>query len=400
MQLPRLRRDQWTIANDPAKIKVLPMGRRWGKTVFGGAVVASTLAQHGLVAWITPTYRNSRPLWRWLRGALSDEIRTKQVSINNSERTIETRGGGMLALFSGDNIDAIRGWAFHAVVLDEAARLPETAWVDAIMPTLSDYDGDAILISTPKGKNWFYDEYLKAQAGAAGMACWTAPSNANPLPQIRRAYNMARERVPERTFQQEWDALFIEGGLVFRKLAEACVLPAQKEPEAGHTYVFGVDWGKLEDWTVISVVDATSKRQVYVDRFNRIDYTVQRGRLEALYAKWRPLEIVAEANSMGEPVIEELHRAKLPVRGFTTTNASKSEAIEALALALEKEEIKLLADTVQKAEMQAYEAKRLPSGMTRYEAPAGMHDDTVMALAMAWDSARHATPVRVVKRPL
>lgn len=400
MQLPRLRRDQWEIAKHPARIKVLPMGRRWGKTIFGGVVCASILAQHGLVAWVTPTYRNSRPLWRWLRTTMADEVRQRLVTVNNTDRIMETRGGGMLALFSGDNIDAIRGWAFHAVVLDEAARLPETAWVDAIMPTLSDYDGDAILISTPKGKNWFYDEYMKALGGARGMACWTAPSNANPLPQIRRAYDLARERVPERTFVQEWEAQFIEGGVVFRRLAEACVLVAESEPQAGHQYIFGVDWGKAVDWTVISVVDATTKRQVYLDRFNQIDFTVQRARLTALFEKWRPLQIIAEQNSFGIPVIEELQRAGLPVRPFVTSNASKTAAIEALALALEKEELELLNDGIQRAELQAFEMSRLPSGLVRYEAPAGMHDDCVMALALAWDGARQASSVRVVRRSL
>ena len=63
-------------------------------------------------------------------------------------------------MYSGENIDSIRGEAFHLIVMDEAARLPEDVWTDAIMPTLADFDGDAVLISTPKGKNWFYNEWV------------------------------------------------------------------------------------------------------------------------------------------------------------------------------------------------------------------------------------------------
>jgi hypothetical protein len=57
--------------------------------------------------------------------------------------------------------------------------------------------------------------------------------------------------------------------------------------------------------------------------------------------------------------------------------------IEALALVLERGDIRILNDPVLVSELAAYQAERLPSGMTRYGAPSGQHNDTVMALAMA-----------------
>ena len=74
----------------------------------------------------------------------------------------------------------------------------------------------------------------------------------------------------------------------------------------------------------------------------------------------------------------------MPVQPFTTTNASKQQAIDALALAFERQDITIIPDPVLIGELQAFEAKRLPSGMLRYQAPEGMHDDTVIALALAW----------------
>ena len=81
---------------------------------------------------------------------------------------------------------------------------------------------------------------------------------------------------------------------------------------------------------------------------------------------------------------EQLARDGLKVRPFMTTNASKAEAIEALALAFERGEIRIPNDPVLIGELQAFEAKPLPSGLMRYEAPSGGHDDIVMALAIAW----------------
>jgi hypothetical protein len=145
-----------------------------------------------------------------------------------------------------------------------------------------------------------------------------------------------------------------------------------------------VDWGKHSDFTVICVVDLNECSLVAMDRFNQIDYTVQVGRLKALYETFLPSMIVAEINSMGDPLAEQLQREGLPVQPFLTTNASKAQAIDALALAFERQTLRILPDPVLIGELQAYEMERLPSGMLRYNAPEGMHDDTVMALALAY----------------
>jgi len=89
-------------------------------------------------------------------------------------------------------------------------------------------------------------------------------------------------------------------------------------------------------------------------------------------------------------LIEQLQRDGLPIQPFLTTNASKAQAIDALALAFERGEIRILDEPVLINELQAYESTRLPSGLTRYSAPEGMHDDTVMALSMAWHGIANA----------
>jgi len=113
---------------------------------------------------------------------------------------------------------------------------------------------------------------------------------------------------------------------------------------------------------------------------------VQCERLKALCEQWQPVQIIAEQNSIGQVVIEQLTREGLRIQPFTTSNASKGQAIEALALAFERGDIRILNDPVLVSELVAYQAERLPSGLMRYGAPSGQHDDTVMALAMAWSA--------------
>lgn len=369
------------------------MGRRWGKTVLGGTTAVACAARGARVAWVVPTYKNGRPLWRWADRTVAPLRRSRQVAVNQSERTMEFIGGGGVAIYSMDNPDSILGEAFHLVIIDEAARLAESVWTDAIMPTLADHDGRAILISTPKGKNWFWKEWIRGQEGRPDVVSWQAPTADNPNPRIKRAAELARDRVPERTYQQEWLAQFIDDGSIFRGVTE-CANAKPTGRQDGHSYVMGCDWGKYNDYTVLTVIDATTHRMVAMDRFNQIDYTLQLGRVKALAERYEPDVIIAEKNSVGDPILEQLYYEHgLPVQPFTTTNATKAKIIDALSLAFERRSIGILNDPVLIGELQAFEAERLPGGLLRYSAPDGLHDDAVMSLAMCWHGALWANPV-------
>lgn len=356
----------------------------------GGVIALASAARGARVAWVAPTYRNSRPLWRFCESAVAPLRASGLADVSRSERVILfPSAAGALGVYSADNPDAMRGEAFHLVILDEAARVSEEAWTDAIQPTLADYSGEAILISTPHGRNWFYREFTAARADGRERAAFTAPTSANPNPNIQRAFALARERVSERTFRQEWLAEFVEeGGEVFRRVRECATAERQERAVAGHAYVFGVDWARSNDYTVIAVIDASTRALVHLDRFSQIDYRSQTARLVALYERFRPAVIVSEGNSMGGPLTEDLQARGLPVVRFDTTSASKAAIIQALELAFERGDIRVIPDETLIAELESYEQERLQSGI-RYSAPAGLHDDCVMALALAW-SAAHA----------
>ena len=382
------------IANHPAKVKVLSMGRRWGKTVLGGTVALATSCKGGKVAWVVPEYKNGRSLWRWVESTVSP-YKKHGVSSNRSERTVDFPNGGYLGIYSADNEDSIRSEAFDLVILDEAARIPETAWTDAIMPTLADSDGDAILISTPRGRNWFFTEYQRGISSDEKLQkSWKAPTSANPLPNIQKAFRLAKTRIPEISFQQEWLAEFVDsGGLVFRRVHDAAILDALELPLDGHQYVAGVDVASAVDYTVVTVMDAESKETVYLDRFNRVDYPVLEERLIGVYNRWKLAGMVVEANSIGRPVIDHLVERGLNIVPFTTTNTTKHGIITALMAAFEHGQIRIIDDPVLIGELLSYESKQSASGAITYSAPDGMHDDCVMSLAFAWHAVEAAQPV-------
>lgn len=395
LKLPQLRPDQWEIASHQAKLKVIAMGRRWGKTTMAGGVALAAARAGAKVAWICPTYKNARPLWRFAEGAVST-LDKKYVKTNKTDRTIDfVYNGGFLAIYSADNDVGIRGEWFDVVIIEEAAQIKQSSFYDVILPTLADRDGICFLITTPLGRNWVWREAMKAKADTTGRSrFWTAPSSANPNPKIKKAYELAKTRVPLNTFRQEWDAEFLEGeGSVFSRIDQLGVIKSPVPVYKGE-FVAGLDLAQKRDYTALIVMDANTRHQVDMLRIHKLPWKVIRQQIKDMCTKWKVEVVIGEANSIGGPNIEALQDEGVPVYPFETTASSKSPLIESLVLAFEQEELRIFDDPVMKLELEAYEKKVNPvTGRTTYAAPTSgdddegaeeIHDDTVMALALAY----------------
>lgn len=387
--LPPLHPGQREVTRSLARFRVLACGRRWGKTRLGAALCLKTAADGGRAWWVAPSYPMSVVGWRLIHRLA---LQIPGAEILKGDRRVTLPGGGEIQVRSADNPDSLRGEGLDLAVLDECAFMHEDAWQEALRPALSDRRGRALFISTPKGRNFFWRLWQRcADATQDEWRGWQLPTADNPYI-APSEIEAARLGLPERVFAQEYLAQFLDdAGGVFRRVVEAATATAQDGAIGGHEYAFGVDWGRTSDFTCVIVLDVTHSEVVAIDRFNQIDYATQLGRLTALYERFQPRVIVAEANSMGQPLIEQLQRAGMPVVAFTTSNASKQIAVDALALAFERGALRILPDPVLVAELQAYEAERMSSGLLRYSAPAGMHDDTVMALMLAWNNPTPAT---------
>lgn len=382
IKFPRLHDSQRMVAEHPARFRVLAAGRRWGKSRLGSALCVAEGLQGRRAWWVAPTYKVANVGWRMIR-RLGSQV--PGAVVYRADRTVTFPGGGEVVVRSADNPDSLRGEGLDFVVLDECAFMLEESWTEALRPALSDRRGRAMFISTPSGRNWFWRLWQRGLEGGEWHS-WQLPTGDNPYidPDEIEA---ARAMLPEATFRQEYLAEFIEGaGLVFRNI-RACLAAPPAGPAPGGVYVMGVDWAQTRDFTALVVMDVRTRQVVAIDRFNQIGWDVQRGRLAALAQQWNVAAILAEQNSIGGPNVEALQREGLPIYAFQTTSQSKQNVITALQLAFERGEIHIPDDPVLISELEAYEATRLPSGRWRYEAPAGVHDDTVIALALANEAA-------------
>jgi len=377
---------QLEVHNSQARFKVLSAGRRWGKTRLGVNECLDAAAQGGRAWWVSPSYKTSEVGWRPLR-QIARKIPNAEIRL--VDRMVTLPNGGFVAVRSADNPDSLRGEGLDFVVMDECAFMQKEAWTEAIRPALSDRQGKALFISTPKGRNWFWEAYMRGVNGEEGWESWTFPTSSNPY--IEPAEIEAAKRdLPEMIFRQEYLAEFMDdSGGVFRRVQEAAVLEP-KEYEQGRQYVAGVDVAASVDFTVVTVLDAETKEMVYLDRFNRVDYPVLIDRLEAVYKRYHLTSMVVESNSIGRPVIDELVARGLNIVPFTTTSATKQAIIQNLQAAFENGQILVLNDQILVGELLSFESKRNASGGFSYSAPAGMHDDCVLSLAIAWHGATSA----------
>lgn len=379
---------QKEVHEHPARFKVLAAGRRWGKTRLGVHECLDIASQGGRAWWVAPSYKTSEVGWRPLRrmgGKIGAEIR-------RVERLINLPGGGSVQVRSADDPDSLRGEGLDLVVMDENAFIKEEAWTEALRPALSDRQGKALFISTPKGHNWFWRLWVTGQdEDNQDFMSWQFPTSSNPyIPQVE--IEAAERTLPERVFEQEYLAHFVDdAGGVFRRVMQAAVMDELESAIDGRQYIAGVDVATKVDFTVASVIDSSTQEMVYMDRFNRVDFDVLENRLEALYKRFKMNSMIIEENSIGQPVIEELARRGLTIIPFRTTNASKQAAIQSLQAAFEHGNIKILNDPVLIGELQAFEGDRSPAGTWKYAAPDGMHDDCVMSLAIAWHGIEGGT---------
>lgn len=383
--LPTPHKKQHEFINSHAKRKVIVAGRRGGKTT-GVSIIAAKMAMDGRrVLEAAPIADQTDAFWTAVRGYFADAINRGIVYQNKTDRLLEFPNGGRIRCKTAFDADSLRGDYADYLILDEFSLMKPDAWEEVGAPMLLDNDGDAVFIFTPKRRNHAFHIYNKAVGDDSGRwNAWHFTSHDNPYLSAEALAEITQD-MTDNAYRQEIMAEFLEDeGAVFRNIF-ACMHDIDTFPAAhkDHRVICGVDWAKQSDYTAISIGCCDCKQEIVIDRFNKIDFTFQRERLKALCTKWHVKSILAERNSIGEPNLEELVRAGLPVVGFDTTASSKPPLIENLALVLEKAEWKFISDPVWTGELEAYEQKvNQTTGRSTYSAPEGMHDDTVIARAL------------------
>jgi terminase large subunit-like protein len=391
---------QQAIHSSPAPRRIVACGVRWGKTLCAAmeGLCAAMQPKKRSIGWVVaPTYDLCDKVFRELVVLAAEHLRHRIVTLKESERRLVLRNlsGGVSEIRgkSADNPVSLLGEGLDWLIADEASRLKPTIWESHLSQRLLDKRGWALLISTPKGKGWFFDLFRRGQGDDPDYASWNHPTWTNPHVS-RELIEEERGRLPERVFKQEYGGEFLEGaGQVFRYVREAAVLDWQR-PVADRTYYAGLDLAKVEDFTVLVIVN-TQREVVFVDRFHRLDWSQQVDRIQTATDRYNHAEILVDTTGMGEPIYEALTKAGCYVSPYPFTGRSKAALVDNLALMLERRDIKLpRADLWPEGidELEAFQFSVTDQGNVRSSAPSGTHDDCVIALALAAWSVRIQAP--------
>ena len=202
-----LSKPQQAIVNSSARWRVVVAGRRFGKTHLAIRELAYHAREPNKDVWyVAPTYKMARQIvWKKLKNKMQDLNWVEKT--NETELTIQLINGSTIALKGADNYDSLRGVGLDFIVLDEFADIDPDAWYETLRPTLSDKQGRALFIGTPKGiGNWSYELYQNALDNTDWQSFqYTTIDGGNVKPE---EIESAKRDLDERTFRQEFLATF------------------------------------------------------------------------------------------------------------------------------------------------------------------------------------------------
>jgi hypothetical protein len=383
---PTLTDHQRRIFFDPARIVVCDGSTKSGKTV--GALAWQLVQCWGDGAgkshlWIASVYPQAKIAFdrmvRWM--AKADP--TKATWDDNKSDLCVTFSNGSRWFFKGsDNPDSIYGADYASVVIDEASRCKEEAWA-AARSTTTATRGKIRIIGNVKGrKNWAYKLGAMAKQGTPGVAYYvrTAMDAIEDGVTSPDEVEEAKRVLPKHVFDELYLCQPSEDGSNPFGLAaiRACIHPLSILPPV----CFGIDLAKSQDYTVVVGLDAAG-HVAYFDRWHGLAWDTTESRIASVV---RDAPALCDSSGVGDPIVERLKRTCPNLEGFATGTNRKQMLLEGLAVSIQQGKVgypENSKDVPIQGELENYEWSLTRTGRVSYSAPPGLHDDCVIALALA-----------------
>ena len=308
---------QQEVFKDTTRFKVIAAGRRCGKS----RLSAVTLLIEGLncpegssVMYVAPTLGQARTIMWDLLMELGRPI-IKSAHINNLEITLVN--GRKILVRGADNQDSLRGVSLTYLVMDEVAFIKPEIWERVLRAALSDKKGRAMFISTPSGRNHFYEWFQTGQEGVdEDWKSWhfTTADNETIDPKEIEA---AKRTLSSFAFNQEYMSSFNNAGA---GLFKEEWIKFGEEPKHGSWYI-AVDLAGFEevaksagsskkrlDQSAIAVVKVTDDGIWYVKKIEAGRWDIQTTAVNILknIREYEPLAVGIERGALKNAVLPYL----------------------------------------------------------------------------------------------
>lgn len=367
-----------SIESKDATYYILNIGRQFGKTILleNQALKWGIENENINIGWVSPIYKQASKSYQSIFGACVDTPVLKKY--NESKLTLEFVTGSKITFFSAESEDGLRGNTFDYLICDEFAFIKPSTWQMILRPTVLVRGKKVVLASTPKGKNLFYDLYNTAKDNTRYIS-FTGTSFDNPYANPEELEDI-KKTLPDAVWRQEYMAEFVDSASVFKNIHD--VIGKGKETE--NTYI-GIDIGFQNDYTVLTALN-NNREVIDIERFTNVTASEVKKRINSFIRSFENPEALIELNNQGLPIYQDLvedYDLYQELQGFNTTNKSKGEIINNLVKCFNEKDITIPNNEDLILELESFIYKNTATGLIKFEAASGYHDDMVMSLAIA-----------------
>ncbi len=356
---------------------VVSAPRGSGKTLLGINLMLYWLLQkpNRKGGWISPVYSQAKSVMDSIVNTSTDVI----DSSNRMEGTISFVNGSTLKFLSSDSPDNIRGFRFTHLILDEAAFHKENSINTAILPTLNPLGKKCLMISTPRGRNHFYNWFSKEEAVSLSFPLTECPYVSKTL------VEEARKSLPVDIFRQEFLAEFVDStNDVFVGIDKVSTINLFSNQIKMDVYA-GIDTGLTDDMSVLTLIDGTGRVR-WIEALNNIPLQDIAEKFMSIMGDFSIVGGYIETNGIGRAMYDAINPTFRRIKKFNTTQDNKTEMVRKLISDIEDMTIELptreLCPELHN-EFQSYSYKLSPNGKLSFSHLPGHHDDYIDSLMLA-----------------
>lgn len=333
---------------------------------------------------VSPTDNQSKRLYDIMSEGLDKAHLLKSKLAKPGDYKLNLINGSKIQFKSAKSQENLRGSNVDLMVLDEAAFIDANTVYQILMPMIiTKKTAQFIAISTPNGKNWFYDFYNDCRNNTKDSEGFCFTWKDNPMVNVELIDKFKRT-LPEHIFNQEFECSFTDSASVFTNIHK-CIIGLKDILEFKDTYI-GIDIGMKNDYTVVSVI---SDKGQLIDmlRFKDLEVDDMIKTINNFLGKYKVKRIYIEDNNQGVVIFQLLKKYwNEKIVAFNTNSKTKPKIITNLITAFSQMKIQIIDNKDLIFELSDFDyfiSKE--TGNIKYASRSG-HDDCVLSLSIAWEN--------------
>lgn len=367
--------------------------QRFGKSAFVKAeLLRFAFSDSGSInSYVSPDLNLARKMYKEIKRGAAALI----TASNGQTLEIEFINGSVIRFHSERQGEGLRGYTTTGIlVIDEGSSFKDTTFYELISPWVTVNKALSVIISTPKAETgFFYDSYNLGKGENPYYLTIDWIEQYGPQCPISQEDLSKKPHMPISKWLTEYEGRFMKAhSAVFGDFAPCLINKGSSQYEELY---LGLDFGGGNggDYTVLVAFNERDEMEFtwacnnlspinQIEELNKV--------LEPVKEKIKCLR--AESNSIGITYIDMLRSKGYSVEKFVTTNQSKRKAVERFQVAIEQRKVRILNEPEIVSQLAFYERK-VSNGLITYNAPAGMHDDYVIATVIAYSGRQQGNVI-------